>query len=64
LGNTVKERCSKTSQPWPANADATQAMVEELVKRDQVATEACAGPAIRYVDRIRERDKDLQKAIK
>jgi hypothetical protein len=64
LRDEVKGRCVGIPRAWPATAEATQADVEKLVKRDQAHTVACARASLRYVGRIEKRDKDLAKSIR
>ncbi len=64
LGDQVKARCGYIPQVWPAQDSYSQLEVEQLVQRDAADTRACASTSIRYVDRIRARDRELQKAVR
>lgn len=64
LGDQVRARCGYIPQVWPVQDTYSQLDVERFVKRDQADTTACASTSVRYVDRIRARDRDLQKAVR
>lgn len=60
----MRNRCNPIPRAWPADADASQALTEKYLQRDQADTSACANAALRYVNRTEARDRDLTKAAK